>query len=152
MFWEATYNTDIGSHVESGYNHAIWAENEERARSLADIFEFQFFGPWPDHWQLPAEFRPSKYLLEVQKKRQRSILRRPELLHAVTFLSFLGVRAKVAAPDFFLNDTSPLHELVHYCHFGNPLTVEHVIDRLLTLEKMIPGLPPESVELPRPTR
>ncbi len=134
MFWEAQYNQ---------HHHAIWASKEKDARAIAKQFDFNFMGGWS--FSLPPELRPSKFLKRFDPD---FILRRPELMHAAVFLSFLAARAKFMTPDMLLNDTSAVHELVHYTEFGNGFGLDYMRGRLLALEKMIPGLPPESVDLP----
>jgi hypothetical protein len=78
---------------------------------------------------------------------------RLDLLHATVFLSMLAARSDLAQGLDLLHDKSPLHELVHMqasiYHSDNEELVEHVKDRLIALEKLLPGMPPDEVPTQR---
>ena len=139
MFWETLYNQ---------HHHILWAEKEKEAKAIAKQFDFNFNGQWTS-LSPPCEMRPSKYLKRFNPD---FILRRPEMMHAVVFLSFLAARAKLMTPEMLLSDASAVHELVHYNEFSNApfagRAIEYITAKLLALEAVIPGLPPESVDLP----
>jgi hypothetical protein len=69
------------------------------------------------------------------------------VLHAVTNLTFLALKAKVASADELLGDTGLLHELVHHYalgprkdgNWGKPKYRNAVLRKLKEVEAKVPG-------------
>jgi hypothetical protein len=93
----------------------------------------------------PKEFRPSRLAM------LEGGLGRPDVFHSLCYLSFLAGRCGAANVVDVVGDGSPLHELAHYLGSGGNIRggtqLAHLRERILWLEGIIPGMPPEHVEL-----
>lgn len=78
-------------------------------------------------------------------------LARADVLHSICYLSFIAAQHKVATAEELTGDGSPLHELAHYLGAGPNIrggTMRQVVmDRILWLESIIPGMPPKDAVL-----
>jgi hypothetical protein len=126
---------------------ALWAEDETAALKLARQLKFELVKDTPRVY----EFRPT-VLMKLPGG-----LTRPDVLHAVCFLTFLASRYGIETEDL-VNDNSPVHALAHALQFGgkqgvwppivNPFVMRNVIRQLVWLEMVAPGMPPANIELP----
>jgi hypothetical protein len=125
------------------YSH-LWAPDVAAARRVAAQLGFEEPKPFAGR---VSEFRPSR-LATCAKDGLASL----DVLHSLCYLSTLAGRARVASVEDVVGDDSPLHELAHYLGLGGKVRGgkmrEHLMGRILWLESIVPGLPPEEIELP----
>jgi hypothetical protein len=115
------------------YNSSIYASNYRTACKLASmrgIHEFvigtvgsQDFDPCP----LPSTFYQNRKMMDC--------------LHTLTFYSFIGTTSGVIKSAVMLSDVGLLHEIMHEMHHPEFYSFRvEILNRLLKLESMIPGL------------
>lgn len=137
------------------YGSYIYAERISHARELATkrgLGEY-VYGLWQPV-RIPPKFNhklngrrwpyiPPSTMLGWKRSYWERKAARVDFLHAVTFLSFIAVRAKVIRADIgVLGDQGLLHEAVH-CMLGHSITKAKMQERLLAIESEVPGyLPP----------
>ncbi len=139
----AWYDFGYSPHPESQRGCALWATGVAEAVALSTTLDFDFRGICP-FYQKHYELRPSR-LMQLPGG-----LTRPDVLHAICFLSFVAARAGVKM-DLLLGDDGPIHTLVHARQFGFVSDDHHTdrtIDQILWLESVTPGLPPDNLDLP----
>ncbi len=122
------------------YGHKVWAKNEIEAQQIAKSLNFIYDGI--------SQFEPTEYRPSVLAQLPGG-LGRYDVIHALCFLSFLAHRAGIESEDV-CGDESALHALIHYRAFGrqDPSKFKKIIaEKIVFLEKNIPGIPPKRVKL-----
>jgi hypothetical protein len=127
-FYSAMYQID-----SQEYSSFIYAQDREAAmemvkqRNLGEKIlgelRSKSFAPHP----LPSEQYEKRDLIEC--------------VHTLTFYSWLAAKAGVIDPTETLSDRGVLHEILHEMHHPDVYAFrENIRDRLISLEKSIPGL------------
>jgi hypothetical protein len=120
----------------------IWALDLEAATMAAKRMNL---GTPHRNRNLVPEYRPSR-LMQLPGG-----LGRADVLHSLCYLSMLADRAGVVQPYDLIGEFSPFHELAHYLGAGGGIRGGKqrslVIERIRWLESLVPGMPPDSVDL-----
>lgn len=121
----------------------IWAADRKEAEAIARRLRFGEVKPIT---RAVTEYRPSR-LADLPGG-----LARADVLHSLCYLSTLAARAGVVTAEQLVEDGSPIHELAHYLGCGPNIRGgkqrEYLIERLRWLESIIPGMPPNDIDLP----
>jgi hypothetical protein len=139
-WWRAKWALPNGGSTYS----LIWAADFDEARSIAVTLRCERPKPHRGH---VSEFRPSR-LAQCAVDGLASL----DVMHSLCYLSTLAGRASLVGVEDVVGDDSPLHELSHYLGLGgnvrNGKMKEHLLARIAWLESIIPGLPPDDIDLP----
>lgn len=122
----------------------IWATSKAEAEQVSRA---RGMGPCTLATTPRKEFRPS-----VLAKLPGGWAR-PDVLHSLCYLGFLGARHGLVTAEQLVGDDGPLHELAHYLSGPNMRggkMLAHLEQRVRWLESVIPGMPPTNARLLMP--
>lgn len=121
----------------------MWG-TEDEVKAIAAKRGFQ---PPKKKARVKKEMRPS-HLLDLPGG-----LANPAVFHTLCYIGFLAARSGVITAEELVQDGSALHELAHYLCCGDNIRggtqKQVVMNAIRALERRVPGVPPDDVDIIR---